>query len=361
MPRLAASGEPSPMQAPQAMAAGQGVARVAWEHVLDEGVTDLAWGGDGGRLLGATADGEILGLPATAAGGEYRVHAHAGGVARLAVHASGATFASAGEDGLVRLWDLATGAGIDTLAREPQWVDHIAWAPDGSRLAITAGARLSIWRDTRVEHAWEVPAPGLGDIAWAPDGRRIAVAVNKALYLWRPERGDPQAVMSFPGAAVSAAWSADGSALAAGTQDGFLQVWKREPGGRSRQLTMKGYRAKVAHVAWHPRHAVVATSGGQDVVVWNMTRPGASRPLTARGHARTVTALAFAPHGGWIASGDRAGRLCLWDARGQLCHEQEAGAEVTRLAWSPDGARLAVGTRYGHVALLDVAPPPGRQ
>ena len=71
-------------------------------------------------------------------------------------------------------------------------------------------------------------------MAWAPDGRRLATAANKGLYLWRvganpDEAAEPVQLLSFPGAPVSVAWQANGKALAVGTQEACLQVW-RAPG-----------------------------------------------------------------------------------------------------------------------------------
>jgi WD40 repeat protein len=69
-------------------------------------------------------------------------------------------------------------------------------------------------------------------------------------------------------------------------------------------------------------------------------------------HDAFVIRVAFSPDGSYLASGDLAGNVTVWDARtGDKRHTLRAHARrVWALAFSPDGRRLATGGREDRVA-----------
>jgi WD40 repeat protein len=328
--------------------------------VLDDAVTAIGWsagealvGSAGGRVHRLNAEGGLAGS----------WQAHDGGVTRLAFKPGDAqTLASAGEDGRVVLWSGKDGQGARVLVEENDWVEHLDWTPDGEVLAAAARKTISLWRDGESLGMWYDARRRVLALAWAPDGRRLATAANKGLYLWQLGRDrdgnvEPVQLLTFPGAPVAVAWHPRGLALGVGTQDGFLQVWR--PGGKgtkARQLTMRGYPAKVTCLAWHPRRLLIATAGGPDVVLWDVpAKSGAARGNPLRHHQATVTALAWSPDGRVLASGDRAGRLCLWDADGCALFAQMLGQEIAAISWQPQGHWLLVGDTDGQLYRLDPA------
>jgi WD40 repeat protein len=328
-----------------------------WSAGLPEAVAALDWQTD--ALLVGSADGRLRrfegdGTPS------YTASLHAGGVTRVRLRPDGVCGASAGEDGRVLLWDPTTAAVLHELADESTWIEHLAWSSDGQTLAAAAEKTIYLWRDGESLGVWYDARRRVLAMAWAPDGRRLATASNKGLYLWRVGGHEPVQLLEFPGAPVAVAWDPAGRSLAVGTQDGFLQIWQQGAKAPSRQLTMRGYPGKVACLAWHPAEPLIASAGGPDVVLWSVRGSAAGRkahPL--RGHAHTVTALAYSPDAALLASGDRSGRLCLWDSAGSLVQVLETGGEVLCLAWSRDGSNLACGTTNGHLRLFAVGPPTG--
>lgn len=327
---------------------------------LDDALADLAWSDDGRRLIAGSARGSLYHLDAQGCLQRAWV-GHEGGITRIRLQpGNGATLASAGEDGRVKLWDLSTGDAPRTLVEQRDWVEHLAWAPDGSVLAAAARKTISLWRGTESLGMWYDARRHVLGMAWAPGGRRLATAGNKGLFLWRLDQGsggdvEPVQLLGFPGAPVSVAWQPNGSALAVGTQDGFLQLWRPSSASQgAKQLTMRGYPSKVACLAWHPRNAVIATAGGPDVVLWELPpNGGGARGKPLRRHQSTITALAWSSDGELLASGDRSGRLCLWDTQGDAVFSRRLGYEVAALHWQPDQHRLAVGDTAGRLHLID--------
>lgn len=338
---------------------------VLWSQALADAVADLVWSTDGSALLVGDAGGELQRL-----GGDgeplARWLGHTTGVTRLRLQpGNDAVLASAGEDGRVVLWDATSGAQLSLLADEGAWVEQLTWTPDGKVLAAAASKTISLWRGEESLGIWYDGRRQILAMDWAPDNKRLATASNKGLYLWRLDNADhgdaePMQLLSFPGAPVAVAWQPNGQALAVGTQDGFLQIWRqgatsKGPRGdaKASQLTMRGYPGKVVCLAWHPTLPLIATAGGPDVVLWSLPRTGkGAKGQPLRHHRKTVTVLAWSPDGRLLASGDRDGRLCIWDRQGELIFSQDMDKEISAMAWQPDGEALAVGDTGGRLQVL---------
>lgn len=331
-----------------------GIAELDWAEVLAESLSALAWSPVGDTLYTGSADGS---LNAYQADGDwlFSTRTHDRGITRVCPKPDGKCVATAGEDGRVRLVDSHTGDTVETLVRDELWAEHLAWSADGRVLAGAAGHRIYVRNGTGKTSEWDGHPGNVGALAWARQGKRLASAANKGVYLWNVGLWDPVRVLEFPGAAVSLAWNARGTALAAGTQDGFLYLRVQVPGSTAKILTMSGYPGKVAVLQWHPRRERVATCGGSDVVIWDVdVKRGRRNAVPLRRHDRTVTVLAYSPDGRLLVSGDRVGRLCFWDAKGQVVLEMELGSEITAVAWQPAGSYLAIGTVDGLIRLFSV-------
>lgn len=338
------------------MAVNPTTMELAWATVMAESIAGLAWSADGDTLYAGSADGQLVGLLADG-DWRFRCQAHDEGITRVCAQPGGTTLATAAEDGRVRLWQGDTGDALATAVADRQWIDHLAWSPDGTLLAAAAGARLHVTDPDGASQTWEGHPGNIGAIRWAPSGKRLASGANKGVHLWNVDSWEPVRVMDFPGASVALAWSADGKALATGTQDGFLYVRLHAPGTAPRLLTMSGYPGKVSALAWQPRgrpgSPLIATCGGSDVVLWRLDpRDGKREASPLRHHDHTVTALAWSGDGRWLTSGDRNGRLCLWTARGALMHDLALGSEITLLGWHPRENHLAVGSVDGTLRLF---------
>jgi WD40 repeat protein len=157
---------------------------------------------------------------------------HAGAALDVAFSRDGSRLASAGYDGTVRVWDIATLSAIRVLSSDPQTY-RIAYSPDGSLIAacsLRGNVRLWDARDYRVLEILPLGNRVLG-LAFSPDGSRLAIGCgDNTIRLW--DVATRQEVCELRGheAYVHAvAFSPDGTRLASASGDFSVRIWDTIP------------------------------------------------------------------------------------------------------------------------------------
>ena len=329
---------------------------LAWATVLGESVSDICWSVDNGNLYAGSVSGELI---ASDENGEslFITHTHSAAITSIKSQPQGNLIATSGEDGKVHLSDASNGDLVETVIDDQQWAEVINWSPDGSLLAGAVGKKVFVLDEKHQVETWDGHPGIVGALDWAPNGKRLASCTNKGVYLWNVGSWEPVKVLDFPGAGITLAWNADGRALAAGTQDGFMHLRLQMPGTTPRQLSMSGYPGKVACLDWNPsikgNQYCIATCGGNEVVLWYLqTKSGNRKAIPLRRHERAITKLAWSADGTLLVSADRSGRICFWSANGDFEFDMELGSEVTALAWHPKDFKLAIGHIDGSLRLF---------
>jgi WD40 repeat protein len=337
---------------------GKGRVQPVWAGAVVDHVIDLGWNADGRFLAVATSTGPVSMFDAKAGTGDVKLAGHEQGTLALAWSPVAPILATAGKDRRVRLWN-AEGAETASLEAATNWVERLAWHPDGSTLAAAAGRTVHLWKSTG-DHLADLTdhASTVSDLAWRPHSRTLAALVYGGVMLWTLHGDGPPSFRLFPwkGSPLRMAWSPDGTMLAHGNQDSTVHFWYAETG---EDLQMSGYATKVRELSWDPTSRFLATGGGHVVCVWDCggTGPAGSRPLMLDGHAEdsTLTAVVFQRRGHLLASGGTDGRVCVWqpqNKRQPLVGATVGDDEVTALSWSPDDKLLAAGFASGAVSVF---------
>jgi WD40 repeat protein len=157
------------------------------------GVVQLAAFDPSGRRLAGAAHygGWVTVWNTDISEARYTLRAHTGRVLALAWSGDGRWLATAGDDGLVKVWDAERGNRPLFLHKKGHdYSGTVAFTPDGLRVA-ASGLLVDI-RSGR-----EIRAFSKGRSALSPDGRYLATAgADKVLRIWETECG--REVRSFP-------------------------------------------------------------------------------------------------------------------------------------------------------------------
>ena len=323
---------------------------IQWYNQAGDSVSGLTWIRNDSLCISAYANGELQ-WHDSVNDSSSSTHVHRAGITQLAHNSRHNNLATADEQGCIYLWD--TNKTLTPIGEfqdsERRWIDRLQWCANGSLLAVATANKVIILQDLKPIAEWR-SAMAIGNIAWSARGKKLAIAANRGLHLWTDLKQLPQQLLSFPGAGISCAWHNNAQALAIGTQDTQLYFWLRptsQSKSKAKQLSMRGYPAKVNLIDWHPHKLTAATAGGNDIVLWHLMSAKHQSAATAlEYHTRPVTALTYQASGRLLASADRSGRICIW--RDDLCLEHfDTDAEVTHLTWSANGNLLAAGNQQG--------------
>jgi WD40 repeat protein len=328
--------------------------RELWSVDVDEFVIDLAWSPTGQQLAFATIEGSLFLVDDANSLGRLReLGMHQGGAASVSWRADGAELATAGHDGLVKVWDPRDGRLLRSLAAGADWVAKVVYQPNKTNLASAAGRYLRIWSaEGQMVYESHDHASTIADLGWNPDGSGIAVAAYQGVTLHVPGKQSRPRKYEWKGSRL---------VLATGEQDSTVHFWYVKSGKDSQ---MWGFPTKVLELSWHRDGQCLATGGSDTIVLWDCSGrgPEGRKPKMFEGHPARITQLAFQHRGDYLVSGDEEGYVLLWDPRRNTdpVGGEVFESDVSRLAWSGNDDCLAVGQRCGAVSVLRFANANGK-
>jgi WD40 repeat protein/serine/threonine protein kinase len=286
---------------------------------------------------------------------------HKGIARRVAFSPDGRRLASGGQDGVIYIWDVATGRQIHCLCGHRDWVCALAFSPDGRGLV--SGSRdqtLILWdaeRGTKI-HTFPGHNDTIWDAAFTADGRRIVSSgQDGTIRFWDADTRQELPPLAQHASAIRAmALSRDGRRLVSANWDRTINVWNVETGADA--LSFKGHPAGIFGLAFSPDSQWFASaSQDQTIRLWDTDSGQLLRTLD--GHLSSVASVAVSPDGQRLASGSWDGTAKVWDpAGGKEVLSLAGDGMVFDVAFSGDGRRLAAACEYGSVRIWDATPLP---
>jgi WD40 repeat protein len=302
----------------------------------------------------------------------------------LAFDASGERLAVGSGRGHLAVWTLATGAVSTMTVRPNDYLEYVAFGPDGSLATSSVQAnpvaraqstivvfdrdgKRTWWRDTErtlflgyrpgtpmlssvqlVTRANGYLANGL--VLWKPDGaidRTLDVDTNRA-FEWTDTntfvgsntsehmtmRLDGSPPTSFPLRYFHGAMQPGGTLLATSIDDGKIAIWDaatNRPAG-----VVFDDVAGLDSITWTPDGKTLATASYDTVSLWNHATGARLAKLVG---PTQIHAVAIRPDGRVIAVGYRDGRVILWSvATGAQIATLQSTGELSAFVVTPDGA-----------------------
>jgi WD40 repeat protein len=243
-----------------------------------------------------------------------------GAIHGLAISPSNRWLVTAGNDNVLRLWDLHAKDGT-----EPRvLMEHVAGnhfvTPDCRKLVIggrNPGA-IGVWDLTTNDPTRGIRAVLRKDRGYSgpqgisPDGRwLVGVGGSQGRRLWdllaREPFGKPVAEFEGTDHFRSMDFSPDGRWLAAGGDDGETRLFdlkSQAPGTMPRMLGGHTKGESVGELMFSPNGRWLVTGGRDETVcVWDMrTVQQTPRSIVLRGHADWVEFLAISPDSRWLVT-----------------------------------------------------------
>jgi WD40 repeat protein len=184
---------------------------------------NLAWSPNG-RLLAAGASDY---LDWRSNGSQVAILRQGGTPAwAMAWSVDGTTLALGDENGTLAIVD-TSGRNVGS-AQFTMGINALSSVSDGSGLIVGLHGKVEFVHpldpQNRAHAFWSADTADDGHVAWSPDGRRLAIAVSDGLAVLATDGSAVAALMGCRGDPVAFAWT--GTNLAAATSDGNLCAWE---------------------------------------------------------------------------------------------------------------------------------------
>ncbi len=227
----------------------------------------------------------------------------------------GSIDATAGEDGIIHLWDSTTRAEIGTLLGHNYTVRGLAWKPNSPTLA-SAG-----WDDT--VRLWDTATQTLtatltdhtnyvNAVQYNPSGTELASASSDGtIKLRNPDTGETLHTLQPTDSSAKVftiAYSSDGTHIASGSDDHRVRIWNTQT--QTLEATLTGHLGAVRTVIW--LNPTTLVTGGIDgrIIFWDASTYEMIQELKPNlGAVFTITATS---DGTQLFAGFDSGNIVSW-------------------------------------------------
>ena len=323
-------------------------------------VYHAVYSADGTRLFTAGGDG-LVGVWDTASGALVRTLSHGGKPPRymlVAASRDGRLVAAIDGPGtLARVWDATTGGLVAELGNDAADYPQLAFSADGRWLASGGGDDVRVFDTRNWTRAATIPGPRIQSLSFDPAGDHLVTGASGGdASIWAIPSGERTRHLREIGESIDAvAFSPDGTLVVTASHDGNEQIWAAASG----ELQTQGnwLHSKVSSVEFDPTSRLVVSAGASGTVV--IADASTGMPVTVLEAPRNVVRVVhFDPSSQHVVGASLDGTARVWDASSPY---RRWGAPATAdgcgivTDLEPDGRFIAVGCRDRPTRVWDTA------
>jgi WD40 repeat protein len=304
----------------------------------EEAVWDVAFSPDGATIASCDEDGIVI-LWDVATGEPTIIEAHGSAALAVAFSPDGALLATGSKDDTVVLWDTETLEVVQTLTHS----DNVtALAFNGTGTVLAAGSKdnkVWLWDVATGNEITQLRGPDdlVTGVAFSPDDQMIAgSSEDGTVRLWDALTGEELHVLEWhEGVVYDVAFFDNGETLTlySGGEDGMLIAWPLDAlDVLDATVSIEAHARAVTAVAANPVLPYLATgSGDHTVKLWGLPNLDDNPIATYAGHTWVINALAFSPDGETLASAAGDNTVRLWQMPLGLIGTEEGAGDAARL------------------------------
>ena len=294
---------------------------------------------DGKRLATATSTGDIVVWDAATGKERNRLGSMEGDILALAFHKDGQLLAAGARNGIAKLFNVVNGKTVRTLKEKTPMA--LAFSPDGKLLATSHGADIVLRdvEDWKVVQTLKGQKDEILSLAFSADGEALATGSQAgAIRLWDVNQAKPMKTLAQKeGPVLALAFHPEKKLLASAADK--VKLW--DTAADTVQKTWQGGQA----VAFNKSGKLLAFANGTAIKLWDL----ADAELTELiGHIRPVHSLVFATDGTELASGSEDETCRLWNPAIGKETIPIRSYSAFPISFSPDGRALVSCGQYFH-------------
>ncbi|MBI4510176.1 MAG: protein kinase [Deltaproteobacteria bacterium] len=229
---------------------------------MHKGIVDhVEYSPDGTRVLSASRDGTARIWDAATGKPTVSFTGHGGEVEAAAFRADGERIVSVASDATIQIWRTSDGTVLSKWMKGPQ--NFVSFSPDGSLVA-TAGedgmARLWDARNGQLVHSLSGHEDQVHSIRFSRDGDQLVTAsADGTARTWDVTRGELlRTLEGHGGHVVHAAFSSDGVLVVTAADDQSARIWDAKTGRPL--LSLDAHAAWVTSATFDPQATRVLTA-----------------------------------------------------------------------------------------------------
>jgi WD40 repeat protein len=294
----------------------------------------------------------------------------------LAISADDRWLAAGSLERVLQVWNLVDGSSLSIPTKaDPGTIWSAAFSPDSSLLAVGSGDSLiRLYALPAFEQSGELSGH-LYDVLsldFSPEGDRLlSGSQDQTIRIWDLIDESQISVEWNPGYVRAVRYSPDGSLIASASGDGTLRLWNSQ-GRLLEDLRLVDEKpeilsdvrlneADMTSAAFSPDGSLLA-AGAQNRFLWLFSLPEFKRLAVIEAHKDVINTVSFSPDGSLLASGSEDGTVALWRVGADLPNHLEKvnvlspqpGYRVSALLFSPDGKLLVTASRNADIILWGV-------